>query len=57
MANPRVFFDVSIGGKRAGRLLFELFQDAVRAGGAAGEGWAVRADLEWTWAKRGINTH
>jgi peptidylprolyl isomerase len=29
MANPRVFFDVSIGGKRAGRVLMELFADSV----------------------------
>ncbi len=27
--NPRVFFDISIGGKPAGRLTFELFADAV----------------------------
>jgi peptidylprolyl isomerase len=27
--NPRVFFDISIGGKPAGRLSFELFADAV----------------------------
>ena len=29
MSNPRVFFDVSIGGKPAGRLVFELFADTV----------------------------
>ncbi|MEB3303647.1 MAG: peptidylprolyl isomerase [Cyanobacteriota bacterium] len=28
-ANPRVFFDISIGGKPAGRLSFELFADVV----------------------------
>lgn len=27
--NPRVFFDISIGGKPAGRLSFELFADTV----------------------------
>lgn len=27
-SNPRVFFDISIGGKPAGRLTFELFADA-----------------------------
>jgi peptidylprolyl isomerase len=27
--NPRVFFDISIGGKHAGRLSFELFADTV----------------------------
>ena len=27
--NPRVFFDISIGGKPAGRLIFELFVDSV----------------------------
>ena len=29
MANPRVFFDISIGGKPAGRVVFELFADVV----------------------------
>merc|ERR1719440_1870580 len=29
MAAPKVFFDVSIGGRRAGRLLFELYADSV----------------------------
>lgn len=28
-ANPKVFFDVAIGGKPAGRLVFTLFQDVV----------------------------
>ncbi len=28
-ANPKVFFDVSIGGEAAGRITFELFADAV----------------------------
>ncbi len=27
--NPRVFFDVTIGGKPAGRIEFELFADVV----------------------------
>ena len=27
MANPRVFFDLAIGGKKAGRMVFELFKD------------------------------
>ena len=29
MANPRVFFDITIGGKLAGRIVFELFADTV----------------------------
>ncbi|KAI8982391.1 peptidyl-prolyl cis-trans isomerase D [Mycotypha africana] len=29
MSNPRVFFDVSIGGKPEGRIVFELFRDIV----------------------------
>ncbi len=29
MANPSVFFDVSIGGQTAGRIVFELFEDVV----------------------------
>ena len=29
MANPSVFFDVSIGGQPAGRIVFELFADVV----------------------------
>ena len=29
MANPRVFFDITIGGKTAGRITFELFADTV----------------------------
>ncbi|MBM4062154.1 MAG: peptidylprolyl isomerase [Planctomycetes bacterium] len=29
MANPRVFFDVTIGGKPSGRITFELFADTV----------------------------
>lgn len=29
MANPSVFFDVSIGGQPAGRIVFELFEDVV----------------------------
>jgi hypothetical protein len=29
MANPKVFFDVTIGGKSAGRIVFELFNDVV----------------------------
>lgn len=29
MANPRVFFDISIGGAAAGRVVFELFADVV----------------------------
>ncbi len=29
MANPSVFFDVSIGGQAAGRIVFELFEDVV----------------------------
>lgn len=29
MANPRVYFDVSIGGKNAGRIVMELFKDVV----------------------------
>lgn len=28
-ANPKVFFDVDIGGKPAGRITFELFKDVV----------------------------
>ncbi len=28
-ANPRVFFDITIGGKAAGRLVFELYADTV----------------------------
>jgi peptidylprolyl isomerase len=29
MANPRVFFDITIGGNAAGRITFELFADVV----------------------------
>jgi len=29
MANPKVFFDMTIGGKPAGRVTFELYQDTV----------------------------
>ncbi|KAI7907147.1 peptidyl-prolyl cis-trans isomerase D [Cokeromyces recurvatus] len=29
MSNPRVFFDISIGGKPEGRIVFELFKDIV----------------------------
>ena len=29
MANPKVFFDVTIGGKPSGRIVFELFNDIV----------------------------
>jgi len=29
MGNPRVFFDISIGGAPAGRIVFELFADVV----------------------------
>ncbi|HMT92828.1 peptidylprolyl isomerase [uncultured Thiothrix sp.] len=29
MVNPSVFFDVSIGGQPAGRIVFELFEDVV----------------------------
>jgi peptidylprolyl isomerase len=29
MANPRVFFDITIGGKPAGRITFELYADTV----------------------------
>jgi len=29
MANPKVFFDIAIGGKAAGRIVFELFADTV----------------------------
>ena len=29
MANPRVFFDITIGGSPAGRIVFELFADVV----------------------------
>jgi len=29
MSNPRVFFDITIGGKPAGRVVFELFADVV----------------------------
>jgi cyclophilin family peptidyl-prolyl cis-trans isomerase len=29
MANPRVYFDITIGGKPAGRITFELFADTV----------------------------
>ncbi|KAJ5076773.1 peptidyl-prolyl cis-trans isomerase cyp63 [Anaeramoeba ignava] len=29
MSNPQVFFDISIGGKAAGRIVFELFADVV----------------------------
>ncbi|HEX6813296.1 MAG TPA: peptidylprolyl isomerase [Planctomycetota bacterium] len=29
MANPRVFFDITIGGKPTGRITFELFADVV----------------------------
>ena len=28
-SNPKVFFDISIGGKNAGRIEFELFNDVV----------------------------
>lgn len=27
--NPKVYFDISVGGKRQGRIVFELFADAV----------------------------
>jgi peptidylprolyl isomerase len=29
MSNPRVFFDISIGGAPAGRVVMELFADQV----------------------------
>ena len=29
MSNPKVFFDITIGGKQAGRIVFELFKDIV----------------------------
>lgn len=29
MANPRVFFDITIGGKPTGRIVFELFKNVV----------------------------
>merc|ERR1712146_63 len=29
MSNPRVFFDMTVGGKPAGRVVFELFADVV----------------------------
>lgn len=29
MSNPKVFFDVTIGGQKAGRIVFELFADVV----------------------------
>lgn len=29
MSNPRVFFDVSIGGQPAGRIVMELYADKV----------------------------
>ncbi len=29
MANPRVFFDITIGGRPSGRVVFELFADVV----------------------------
>ena len=29
MSNPRVFFDITIGGEKAGRVVFELFADVV----------------------------
>lgn len=29
MANPKVFFDITIGDRKAGRLVFELFADVV----------------------------
>ena len=29
MANPKVFFDMTIGGAAAGRIVFELYQDTV----------------------------
>lgn len=29
MGRPRVFFDVTIGGKAAGRIVMELFNDIV----------------------------
>ena len=29
MANPRVFFDITIGGRTTGRVVFELFADVV----------------------------
>ncbi len=29
MSNPRVYFDISIGGRSAGRIVFELFADVV----------------------------
>jgi hypothetical protein len=28
-ANPRTYFDISIGGKPAGKIVFELFADVV----------------------------
>merc|ERR1711977_628394 len=31
MSNPRVFFDVAIGGKSAGKVVMELFKDTVPA--------------------------
>jgi peptidylprolyl isomerase len=29
MANPRVYFDITLGGRQAGRIVFELFADVV----------------------------
>ncbi|KAJ6241794.1 peptidyl-prolyl cis-trans isomerase cyp63 [Anaeramoeba flamelloides] len=29
MTNPKVFFDIAIGGKKAGRMVFKLFKDIV----------------------------
>ena len=40
MANPKVFFDISIGGKAAGRVNMNLFADVVVSAGAPGCGGA-----------------
>ena len=29
MANPQVFFDIEIAGKKEGRIVFELYEDVV----------------------------
>merc|ERR1712146_584614 len=58
MSNPRVFFDMTVGGKPAGRVVFELFADVVpktaenfRALCTGEKGLAARASRSTTRAR------
>ena len=56
MTNPRVYFDITIGGKPTGRIVFELFADVVLHPTFPAEGIAEERALQLASVRRAFDS-